>query len=72
MTTCSIGAFLGIGIYRNDEKFYDKCLMPFVRHCPPELCHRLAVLGFKYKLFPQQRSSDPERLVCFEFDNDVM
>lgn len=63
MTTCSIGAFLGIGIYRNDEKFYDNCLMPIVQLCPPELCHRLALLGFKYGLFPAQKQSDSDLLV---------
>lgn len=68
MTTCSIGAFLGIGIYKNEDKFYDKCLMPIVRLCSPELCHRAAVLGFKYKLFPRQKESDPDRLVsAFRF-----
>lgn len=63
VSTCSIGAFLGIGIYRNDEKFYDNCLMPLVRLCPPELCHRLAVIGFKYKIFPQQKEPDTKLLV---------
>lgn len=63
MTTCSLGALFGIGVYRNDEKFYDNCLMPLIKHCPPELCHRLAVLGFKYKLIPQQKQPDSEQLV---------
>lgn len=70
VTSCSIGAFLGIGLYRNDEKFYDNCLMPIVQLCPPELCHRLAVLGFKYHIFPRQRQPDSELLVrnYFGFD----
>lgn len=63
VTTCSLGALVGIGLYRNDEKFYDNVLMPLVQLCPPEFCHRLAVLGFKYNLFPRQKLPDPELLV---------
>lgn len=63
VTTCSVGALVGIGIYRNDSRFYDDILMPIVRLCSPELCHRLAVLGFKYNLFPRQKEIDSERLV---------
>lgn len=65
-----MGAFVGIGIYKNDERFYDKCLMPIVRKISPELCHRLAVIGFKYNLFPQQKEIDAERLVS-KFKNIV-
>ncbi|XP_055310964.1 dihydroorotate dehydrogenase (quinone), mitochondrial [Sitodiplosis mosellana] len=68
VTTCSIGAFFGIGIYRNEDQFYDKFLMPIVHMCPPELSHRLAVLGFKYKLFPKQQKIDSERLRTKLFD----
>lgn len=68
VTSCSIGAFLGIGLYRNDEKFYDKCMMPMVQLCPPELCHRLAVLGFKYHIFPRQKQPDSELLVRKQFE----
>lgn len=63
VTACSGGVFFGIGIYRNDSRFYDDVMMPIVRLCSPELCHRLAVLGFKYNLFPRQREIDSERLV---------
>lgn len=66
VTACSIGAFVGIGVYKNNEVFYDRYLMPTVQICSPELSHRLAVLGFKYKLFPRQKECDSERLViCF-------
>lgn len=63
VTTCSVGALVGFGVYRNDSKFYDDVLMPIVRLCSPELCHQLAVFGFKYNLFPRQKEIDSERLV---------
>lgn len=63
MTACSVGAFVGIGVYKNNEVFYDRYLMPMVQMCSPELCHRSAVLGFKYNLFPRQKETDSDRLV---------
>lgn len=63
VTACSIGAFVGIGVYKNNETFYDRYLMPMVQMCSPELCHRVAVLGFKYNLFPRQKHIDSDRLV---------
>lgn len=63
VTACSMGTFVGIGVYKNNEVFYDRYLMPMVQNCSPELCHRLAVLGFKYSLFPRQKEIDSDRLV---------
>lgn len=71
VTTCSFGAFLGIGVYRNNEKVYDNYLMPLVQFCPPELCHRLAVLGFKFKLFPSQTEPDSKILVSTIFHGQI-
>lgn len=63
VTTCSFGAFIGIGIYKNNSDFYDKVLMPIVQQCPPELCHRMAVIAFKYGLIPRQTTADADSLV---------
>lgn len=63
VTTCSLAAFAGIGVYKNNENVYDDFLMPIVRLFSPEFCHRAAVLGFKYRIFPKQQSIDSERLV---------
>lgn len=38
--------------------------MPVVRFLSPEFCHRMAVLGFKFQIFPKQKRIDSERLVC--------
>lgn len=45
--------------------------MPIVQMCPPELCHRLAVIGFKYKLFPPQKQPDSETLVRKQFKLEI-
>lgn len=71
VTTCSLGVFVGIGIYQNNEKFYDRYLMPVVRLFSPELCHRAAVLAFKYSLFPKQSGKDPVNLVSFKGKKEV-
>lgn len=63
VTSCSIAAMVGIGVYRNDEKFYDKVLMPILQTFPPEWNHRLAVLAFKFNVFPKQKTLDSDRLV---------
>lgn len=67
VTTCSLVPLVGIGVYLNDSKFYDKLIMPIVQFCPPEFSHRMAVLAFKYNLIPKQRTVDSERLVSGHF-----
>lgn len=65
VTTSSLFAFAGISVYKNNEHVYNNYLMPLVRLFPPEFCHRIAVLGFKYRIFPKQFGTDAERLVRF-------
>lgn len=67
VSACSVGALIAIGVYKNNDQFYDNVLMPVVRQCPPELCHRAAVVAFKYGLVPAQASEDAPSLVGFHF-----
>ncbi|KAG4071152.1 hypothetical protein HA402_003284 [Bradysia odoriphaga] len=62
VATCATGAFVGINIYKGNDKFYDNFLMPFIHLFDPESCHRLAVFACKYRLFPREKQSDPHSL----------
>lgn len=63
VSTCATGVFIGLNIYKSNERFYDKWLMPFIHLFDPESCHRLAVLACKYRLFPKEKDNDPKSLV---------
>lgn len=50
-------------IKTGNEDYYKHVLMPLVRKLPGEDSHRLAVLGFKLKLFNGTPTADPDNLV---------
>jgi hypothetical protein len=48
----------------NDERFFERVLMPTFRLLPAETAHEIAVKAFKYKfLLPFNEYRDPETLV---------
>lgn len=52
----------------NNEDFYNHVFMPAVKLIPAEESHKLAVLGFKWKIFGQGKPVEPENLVkCIEY-----
>lgn len=63
VSTCSVGVFSAINVYKGNERFYKNVLMPVVHLLPPEFSHQLAVAACKYNLFPKQRNDDPVSLV---------
>lgn len=63
VSTCSVGVFTAINVYKGNERLYNNVLMPVVHLLPPELSHQLAVTACKFNLFPKQRNDDPVSLV---------
>jgi len=54
--------FLGISIYRGDEKFYEELAMPAARWLDADTAHKLSIKLAKYKLIPKPRVADPPSL----------
>lgn len=54
--------FLGISLYRGDEKFYREIAMPMLRWLDPETAHTLSIKAAKYKLIPRPAFTDPPSL----------
>lgn len=52
-----------VSLKTNNEDFYRHIFMNAVKTIPAEESHKLAVLGFKFKLFGG-KTTDPENLVC--------
>jgi len=63
VTGISTGLLVGINIYKGNEQFYDKILIPIAQRLPPETSHKLAVYACKFNLFPKIKYNDPESLV---------
>lgn len=61
---CSGGFSLysAVNIYQENEKFYEKFLLPLVHHLDPELAHNIAVKVCKYGLITESRFKDPPNL----------
>lgn len=61
--TSGVGVFASVSIYKREEKFFEKYLMPLVHRFPPEMAHKIGVQALKYNLFQKQVFPDPDRLV---------
>lgn len=64
VASCSSLIFGGICYYRNDEKFFDKIVMPLTRKLlDAEDAHKLAIFACKWNLLPANKYEDPKTLV---------
>lgn len=74
VSTLAVTVFSGISLYKGNERFYEDIFMPIVRMVPPELAHRLAVLGLKMEVI-RPNYKDPEvlrtRFLSRTLDNPV-
>lgn len=74
VSTLAVTVFSGISLYKGNERFYEDIFMPIVRMVPPELAHRLAVLGLKMEVI-RPSYKDPEvlrtRFLSRTLDNPV-
>lgn len=61
VSTLAATVFSGISLYKGNERFYEDIFMPIVRMVPPELAHRMAVLGLKMEVI-RPSYKDPEVL----------
>lgn len=61
VSTLAATVFSGISLYKGNERFYEDFFMPIVRMVPPELAHRMAVLGLKMEVI-RPSYKDPEVL----------
>lgn len=52
-----------VSLKTSNEDFYRHIFMPSVKLIPAEESHKLAVLGFKWKLFGQGKPVEPDNLV---------
>lgn len=52
-----------VSLKTSNEDFYKHLFMPMVKLVPAEESHKLAVLGFKLKLFGEGKPVEPENLV---------
>ncbi|CAG9769550.1 unnamed protein product [Ceutorhynchus assimilis] len=64
------GTYSGICIYKGDETYYRKFLMPFVRVLNPETAHNLAVFASEYRLIPKSQYQDDSALNVKVFGKD--
>lgn len=58
----SFGVFSAVNIYQENEKFYEKFLLPLVHSLDPELAHNIAVKACKYGLIKESKFKDPPSL----------
>ncbi|EEB15538.1 Dihydroorotate dehydrogenase, putative [Pediculus humanus corporis] len=56
------GCYSALSIYKENEKFYDYCLMPLIHKLDPETSHKFALTISKFKLVPKTLFKDPETL----------
>lgn len=61
VSTLAATVFSGISLFKGNERFYEDIFMPIVRMVPPELAHRMAVLGLKMEVI-RPSYKDPEVL----------
>uniref|UniRef100_A0A1Q3F595 Dihydroorotate dehydrogenase (quinone), mitochondrial n=1 Tax=Culex tarsalis TaxID=7177 RepID=A0A1Q3F595_CULTA len=61
VSTLAASVYCGISLYKCNERFYEDIFMPIVRLVPPELAHRMAVLGLKMEVI-RPGFKDPEVL----------
>ncbi|XP_034179213.2 dihydroorotate dehydrogenase 2 [Osmia lignaria lignaria] len=52
----------GYNIYRGDERFYNKYIIPVAQLLNPELAHNITVKILKWGLLPGQKTKDPSSL----------
>lgn len=69
VTGCSSIILSGVLYYQNDEKFFEKFLMPLTRFLIPdaETAHKAAIKACSWNLVPSNNYEDPESLVSRTF-----
>lgn len=63
LTAGGSAAFLGLGLWSNNQTFYSGMVMPLVHRLEPETAHRAAVWAAAHGLVPHDRSADHPVLV---------
>lgn len=62
VTTAATVLYGGYNIYRGDERFYNKYIIPVAQLLDPELAHNITVKILKWGLLPGQKTKDPSSL----------
>lgn len=60
-----------VSLKTNNEPFYEHVFMPAVKNLPAEESHKLAVLGFRFKLFGQGKPTEPDNLVILKMCPEI-
>lgn len=70
VTVSGCAAFAGICIWKGDEKFYKKFVLPIVHLLDAERAHHLAVLCSEWRILPKSSYVDPPSLKITAFGKE--